>query len=116
VNDSYFAAMTYPAVSAFANPADIHDALWGLTSVVYGGAIHPTGEGHAAMADAALWRRRRSSGLRDGTGGRGGALIRDRPPRQPGMLALKPLQPPAWRIAPASSATPGAIEAFRTSA
>ena len=35
-------------------PADIHDALWGATSAVQGGAIHPTAEGHAAMADAAL--------------------------------------------------------------
>jgi hypothetical protein len=35
-------------------PSDIHDATWGLLSAVYGGAIHPTAEGHAAMADAAL--------------------------------------------------------------
>jgi hypothetical protein len=35
-------------------PADIHDATWGILSAVYGGAIHPTAEGHAAMADAAL--------------------------------------------------------------
>lgn len=53
-NDSYFAAMTYPARTAFTNPSDIHDALWGLTSVVYGGAMHPTAEGHAAMADGTL--------------------------------------------------------------
>lgn len=52
-NDSYFAAMTYPA-NAGVSPADIHDAVWGLTSAVYGGAIHPTAEGHAAMADATL--------------------------------------------------------------
>jgi hypothetical protein len=54
VNDSYFSAMTYPAMKTFANPIDIHDGLWGLTSVVYGGAMHPTAEGHAAMADATL--------------------------------------------------------------
>ena len=35
-------------------PADIHDATWGILSAVYGGAIHPSAEGHAAMADAAL--------------------------------------------------------------
>ncbi len=35
-------------------PADIHDASWGVLSAVYGGAVHPTAEGHAAMADAAL--------------------------------------------------------------
>jgi hypothetical protein len=63
-NDSYFAAMTYPASSGFLNnPIDIHDARWGLTSVVYGGAIHPTAEGHAAMADAALVEARRILGL-----------------------------------------------------
>jgi lysophospholipase L1-like esterase len=54
-NDSYFAAMTYPqGVSSSALPSDIHDATWGVLSAVYGGAIHPTAEGHAAMADAAL--------------------------------------------------------------
>ena len=52
-NDSYFIAMTYPDGLAM-QPADIHDALWGVLSAVYGGAIHPTAEGHAAMADAAL--------------------------------------------------------------
>jgi hypothetical protein len=59
VNDSFFTAMTYPAMGDVANPADIHDGLWGVASVVYGGAIHPTGEGHAAMADAALPAARR---------------------------------------------------------
>lgn len=54
-NDSYFAAMTYPqGMSAAIQPSDIHDATWGILSAVYGGAIHPTAEGHAAMADAAL--------------------------------------------------------------
>ncbi len=54
-NDSYFAAMTYPqALPASSQPADIHDATWGILSAVYGGAVHPTAEGHAAMADAAL--------------------------------------------------------------
>ncbi|HTK12670.1 MAG TPA: hypothetical protein VL402_02615 [Xanthobacteraceae bacterium] len=54
-NDSYFTAMTYPTgLPNTMQPADIHDALWGATSAVQGGAIHPTAEGHAAMADAAL--------------------------------------------------------------
>ena len=35
-------------------PSDIHDATWGVLSAVYGGAVHPRAEGHAAMADAAL--------------------------------------------------------------
>ncbi len=54
-NDSYFAAMTYPqALPSSMQPADIHDATWGVLSAVYGGAVHPSAEGHAAMADAAL--------------------------------------------------------------
>jgi lysophospholipase L1-like esterase len=54
-NDSYFAAMTFPeGVSAALQPSDLHDSTWGILSAVYGGAIHPTAEGHAAMADAAL--------------------------------------------------------------
>ena len=54
-NDSYFAAMTYPqALPASSQPSDIHDATWGILSAVYGGAVHPSAEGHAAMADAAL--------------------------------------------------------------
>jgi hypothetical protein len=54
-NDSYFAAMTFPeGIGAGLQPSDLHDAAWGVLSAVYGGAIHPTAEGHAAMADAAL--------------------------------------------------------------
>lgn len=54
-NDSYFTAMTFPeGMSPALQPSDLHDATWGATSAVYGGAIHPTAEGHAAMADAAL--------------------------------------------------------------
>jgi hypothetical protein len=63
VNDSFFTAMTYPAMGGLADPADIHDALWGVASVVYGGAMHPTAEGHAAMADAALPAARKLLGL-----------------------------------------------------
>ena len=47
--------MTYPeGLPATLQPTDIHDAIWGVVSAVYGGAVHPTAEGHAAMADAAL--------------------------------------------------------------
>jgi lysophospholipase L1-like esterase len=54
-NDSYFAAMTYPqGLPSSSQPSDIHDATWGILSAVYGGAVHPSAEGHAAMADAAL--------------------------------------------------------------
>jgi hypothetical protein len=54
-NDAYFTAMTFPeGVSATVRPSNLHDATWGVLSAVYGGAIHPTAEGHAAMADAAL--------------------------------------------------------------
>jgi len=62
-NDSYFTAMTYPEGIGPAQPSDIHDATWGVASAVYGGAIHPTAEGHAAMADAALSGARRALGL-----------------------------------------------------
>lgn len=54
-NDSYFAAMTYPqGLPSTMQASDIHDATWGVLSAVYGGAIHPTAQGHAAMADAAF--------------------------------------------------------------
>jgi len=54
-NDVYFAAMTFPeGVSSTIQPADLHDATWGILSAVYGGAIHPTAEGYAAMADSAM--------------------------------------------------------------
>ena len=54
-DDSYFTAMTYPqGIPATLRPTDIHDALWGVLSAVYGGAVHPTAEGYAAMADAAM--------------------------------------------------------------
>jgi len=63
-NDSYFVAMTYPqGLGATLQPANIHDATWGVLAAVYGGAIHPTAEGHAAMADAALPAVRETLGL-----------------------------------------------------
>jgi hypothetical protein len=56
--------MTFPTREGLLfNPSDLHDGLWGLESVVYGGAIHPTAEGHAAMADAALPSARALLGL-----------------------------------------------------
>ena len=63
-NDSYFTAMTYPeGMPAVLKPSDIHDALWGVLSAVYGGAVHPTAEGYAAMADATLPAARGVLGL-----------------------------------------------------
>jgi len=64
-NDSYFTAMTYPqGLSSALQPSNIHDATWGIVSAVYGGAVHPTAEGHAAMADAALPALREVLGIR----------------------------------------------------
>jgi len=63
-NDSYFTAMTYPeGLPAVLQPSDLHDAIWGIFAAVYGGAVHPTAEGHAAMADAALPAAREALGL-----------------------------------------------------
>ena len=63
-NDSYFTAMTFPeGINAALQPSDLHDATWGATSAVYGGAVHPTAEGHAAMADAAMPALRAVLGL-----------------------------------------------------
>jgi hypothetical protein len=63
-NDSYFTAMTYPRGLSSMQPSNIHDATWGAMSAVYGGAFHPSAEGHAAMADAALPAAREALGLR----------------------------------------------------
>jgi hypothetical protein len=63
-NDSYFTALTYPeGLPSTVQPSDIHDAIWGIFAAVYGGAVHPTAEGHAAMADAALPAVREALGL-----------------------------------------------------
>ena len=75
-NDSYFTAMTYP--EGRFKPSDIHDATWAAASAVYGGAIHPTAEGHAAMADAALPAARSVLGL-----------------QAPAAVTSAPLPPPA---------------------
>ena len=56
--------MTYPrGLPATMQPSNIHDASWGAMSAVYGGAFHPTAEGHAAMADAAMPAARAVLGL-----------------------------------------------------
>ena len=63
-NDSYFTAMTYPeSLPSLLQPSDLHDAMWGIYAAVYGGAIHPTAEGHAAMADATVPAMREVLGL-----------------------------------------------------
>jgi lysophospholipase L1-like esterase len=63
-NDSYFTALTYPeGLPALLQPSDLHDAIWGIFAAVYGGAVHPTAEGHAAMADTALPAAREALGL-----------------------------------------------------
>jgi len=56
--------LTYPeGLPALLQPSDLHDAIWGIFAAVYGGAVHPTAEGHAAMADAALPAAREALGL-----------------------------------------------------
>ena len=63
-NDSYFTALSYPeGLPSLVQPSDLHDAMWGIFAAVYGGAVHPTAEGHAAMADAALPAAREVLGL-----------------------------------------------------
>ena len=87
-NDSYFTAMTYPeGMPALLKPSDIHDALWGVLSAVYGGAVHPTAEGYAAMADAALPAVRGVLGL-----------------PTPPAIRTEPLPPPSVVTAPIATA------------
>ncbi len=63
-NDSYFTAMTFPrGLPSTMQPSNIHDATWGAMSAVYGGAFHPSAEGHAAMADAAMPAVRQALGI-----------------------------------------------------
>ena len=90
-NDSYFTAMTYPeGMPPVLKPSDIHDALWGVGSAVYGGAVHQTAEGYAAMADAALPAARGLLGL-----------------TAPPAIRSEPLPPPAVpETAPSAGATP----------
>jgi hypothetical protein len=91
-NDSYFTAMTYPeGMPAMLKPSDIHDALWGVLSAVYGGAVHPTAEGYAAMADAALPAARGVLGLTAPPAVRAEPL----PPPLPGAPAANGAPPPS---------------------
>jgi hypothetical protein len=108
-NDSYFAAMTFPeGVSSTIQPADLHDATWGILSAVYGGAIHPTAEGHAAMADAAMAAARNVLRLGLATEGVQVAPLPLPPPGAPQTPASPPApampQPPAAIPAPAPDA------------
>jgi hypothetical protein len=83
--------MTYPeGMPAILKPSDIHDALWGVLSAVYGGAVHPTAEGYAAMADAALPAARAVLGL-----------------TPPSAIQAQPLPPPS-ASAPPPAAAPAA--------
>jgi hypothetical protein len=89
-NDSYFTAMTYPeGIPAMLKPSDIHDAIWGVLSAVYGGAVHPTAEGYAAMADAALPAARGVLGL-----------------PTPAAVRSEPLPPPTTPATPAAPNAP----------
>ena len=94
-DDSYFTAMTYPeGMPGVLKPSDIHDAIWGVLSAVYGGAVHPTAEGYAAMADAALPAAREVLGI----------------PLPPAVRSepLAPLTPAPADPAPAAAAAPPA--------
>jgi DNA-binding transcriptional LysR family regulator len=83
-NDSYFTAMTYPrGLSSAMQPSNIHDATWGAMSAVYGGAFHPSAEGHAVMADAALPAVRAALGL-----------------TAPPEVIAQPLPPPGGQVTP----------------
>ena len=90
-NDSYFTAMTYPeGMPAILKPSDIHDALWGVLSAVYGGAVHPSAEGYAAMADAALPVVRGVLGLAAPPAVQSESLP---PPSAPAPIAPSPVAP-----------------------
>jgi hypothetical protein len=104
-NDSYFTAMTYPeGMPAILKPSDIHDALWGVLSAVYGGAVHPTAEGYAAMADAALPAVRGVLGLKAPPAVQAEPLP---PPSAPAPVAVPaPAPVPAPVPAPAPAAPP----------
>ena len=82
--------MTYPeGMPAMLKPSDIHDAIWGVLSAVYGGAVHPTAEGYAAMADAALPAARGVLGL-----------------PTPPVVRAEPLPPPTPSVTPAAPNAP----------
>ncbi len=101
-NDSYFVAMTYPeGMPAALKPSDIHDALWGVLSAVYGGAVHPSAEGYAAMADAALPAIRGELGLTPPPSISAESLPPPTMPSTPAPAAPTPSAPPPAAGAPA---------------
>jgi hypothetical protein len=103
-NDSYFAAMTFPeGVSSTIQPADLHDATWGILSAVYGGAIHPTAEGYAAMADSAIATARNVLQLGLATEG---VQIAPLPPPEVPQAPSAPLAPAATPAPDADTYTP----------
>jgi hypothetical protein len=88
-------------------PTDIHDALWGVISAVYGGAVHPTAEGYAAMADAALPAARAVLGLPQPPAVSAEAL----PPISPPSVAAPPTVTPATRPDATAASIPAATAA-----
>src|SRR5262249_53353458 len=86
-------------VSSTLQPADLHDATWGILSAVYGGAIHPTAEGYAAMADGAMATARNVLQLGLGTEGVTAAPLP--PPEQ-----AAPSAPPTAPQTPAAATEP----------
>jgi hypothetical protein len=103
-NDSYFAAMTFPeGVSSTIQPADLHDATWGILSAVYGGAIHPTAEGYAAMADSAIATARNV--LRLGTASEGVTVAPLPAPEQAPAPPAPPVPEPPAATAPPDTDT-----------
>jgi hypothetical protein len=83
--------MTFPeGLPSTMQPADLHDATWGILSAVYGGAVHPTAEGYAAMADSALTVAR--------------SVLKLGPPVE--AVSEKALPPPGAPQAPAPQQTP----------
>jgi hypothetical protein len=106
-NDSYFTAMTYPeGMPVMLKPSDIHDAVWGVLSTVYGGAVHPTAEGYAAMADAALPAARDVLGLPAPPAVSSEPLPPPNAPAPATAAAPAPPAPPANPAAPSPPRTP----------
>jgi hypothetical protein len=111
-NDSYFTAMTYPSgIPATLKPTDIHDALWGVISAVYGGAVHPTAEGYAAMADAALPAARVVLGLPQPPAVSAEALPPINPAATPPSVAAPPTVAPGARPDATAASAPAVTTA-----
>src|SRR5262249_22337096 len=83
------------------------DATWGVLAAVYGGAIHPTAEGQAAMADAALPAMREALGLP-------APVEQGTEPTPPLKLTIPPGTHGArWRRLPVASSAPAASRSHR---